>query len=110
MATNARGRAGAPAPAAGGGPSGRRRRAPYAAAAPLRAASIACHTRIGVAGMSMFSTPRCERASTTAFHTAGVAPMAPDSPMPLAPSGFRGDGVSVREVSNIGSSAAVGSA
>ena len=46
--------------------------------------------------MSMFLTPRCDSASMTAFQTAGVEPIAPDSPTPLAPSGLRGDGVCVR--------------
>ena len=61
-----------------------------------------------MAGMSTFSTPKCETASTTAFHTAGVAPIAPDSPMPFAPSGFSGVGVSVFDASKLGNSAALG--
>ena len=40
--------------------------------------------------MSMCVTPRWDTASTTAFWMAGVEPMVPDSPMPLAPSGLRG--------------------
>ena len=44
--------------------------------------------------MSMLRTPKCDSASTTAFQTAGVAPIAPASPMPFAPSGLRGVGVS----------------
>src|SRR5690606_5636867 len=70
--------------------------APWAHAAPrpARASWMAAHTFCGVHGMSMWRIPRCERASTTAFCTAGVAPMAPDSPMPLAPSGLWGVGVS----------------
>ena len=67
---------------------------------------IARHTRSAVAGMSMCCTPRCASASITAFCTAGVAPIVPDSPMPLAPSGLRGVGVSCGIRSNIGSSAA----
>ena len=39
----------------------------------------------GVTGMSMWRTPRWARASITALCTAGVEPMVPDSPMPLAP-------------------------
>ena len=35
------------------------------------------------------------RASTTAFCTAGVEPIVPDSPMPLAPSSLHGVGVSI---------------
>jgi MFS family permease len=45
-------------------------------------------TRCGVAGMSMCRTPRCATASMMAFCTAGVAPIVPASPMPLAPSGL----------------------
>ena len=51
---------------------------------------IACHTRSAVHGMSMCLTPRWDTASTTALWMAGVEPMVPDSPMPLAPSGLRG--------------------
>ena len=47
-----------------------------------------CHTRCGVAGMSMCRTPRCPSASMIAFCTAGVAPIVPASPIPLAPSGL----------------------
>ena len=47
-----------------------------------------CQTRWGEAGMSMCRTPRCASASTIAFCTAGVEPMVPASPMPLAPSGL----------------------
>ena len=67
---------------------------------------IARHTRSGVAGMSMWRTPRCDSASTTAFCTAGVDPIVPDSPMPLAPSGLSGVGVSIATSSKDGSSAA----
>lgn len=55
---------------------------------PAAAACRACQTRRGEAGMSMCRTPRSARASTTAFCTAGVAPMVPASPSPLAPSGL----------------------
>ena len=48
----------------------------------------ACQTRCGEAGMSMCRTPRCASASMIAFCTAGVEPMVPASPMPLAPSGL----------------------
>ena len=44
----------------------------------------------------------------TAFQTAGVDPIVPDSPTPLAPSGLFGVGVSVWAVSGSGSSLAVG--
>ena len=62
----------------------------------------------GVHGMSMCRTPRWLSASTTAFCTAGVLPTVADSPMPLAPSGLSGDGVSVCATSNVGNSAALG--
>jgi hypothetical protein len=52
--------------------------------------------------------PRWETASITAFCTAGVAPIVPASPMPLAPSGLSGVGVSVECTSKLGSSAADG--
>jgi hypothetical protein len=58
--------------------------------------------------MSMLRTPNGCSASTTAFQTAGVEPIAPDSPMPFAPSGLRGDGVCVRSVSKFGRSPALG--
>ena len=50
--------------------------------------------------MSMWRTPRCETASITALCTAGVAPIVPDSPIPLAPSGLTGVGVSISTSSN----------
>ena len=56
----------------------------------------------------MWRMPRSLRASTTAFCTAGVEPIVPDSPMPLAPSGLSGVGVSVFDASKLGSSAALG--
>ena len=52
------------------------------------ACCMACQTRREEAGMSMCRTPRCATASTIAFCTAGVAPIVPASPMPLAPSGL----------------------
>ena len=54
--------------------------------------------------MSTWRTPRWASASTTAFCTAGVAPIVPASPMPFAPSGLRGVGVCERSVSNDGKS------
>ena len=68
-------------------------------AAPLAASWMARQTRSGVQGMSMWRTPRWATASTMAFWTAGVYPIVPDSPIPLAPSGLRGVGVSVWAVS-----------
>jgi hypothetical protein len=60
--------------------------------------------------MSRWRTPRCASASTTAFCTAGIEPIVPASPIPFAPSGFIGVGVSVDAVSKLGSSAALGNA
>ena len=77
---------------------------------PRSASWIALHTRSGVHGMSMWRTPRWLTASTTAFWIDGVEPIVPDSPMPFAPSGFSGVGVSVLVVSKLGNSAAVGMA
>ena len=65
-------------------------------------AGVASQMRSGEQGMSMWRTPRWLSASTTALCTAGVEPMVPDSPMPLAPSGLRGLGVSVLWASKLG--------
>ena len=54
-------------------------------------------------------TPSGRRASITALTIAGEAAIVPASPTPLTPSELTGEGVSVRSVSNDGSSAAVGS-
>jgi ferredoxin-NADP reductase len=67
----------------------------------------AAQTRCGEAGRSMWRTPRCATASMIAFCTAGVAPIVPASPRPLAPSGLRGVGVWLSASSKLGSSAAV---
>ena len=48
--------------------------------------------------MSRWRTPYGSSASITAFTTAGSEPMVPASPTPFAPSGLRGEGVSVRVV------------
>ena len=69
---------------------------------------IARHTRSGVHGRSTCRTPNGRSASTTAFCTAGVEPTVADSPIPLAPNGFIGVGVSVLCGSNQKRSAAVG--
>ena len=60
--------------------------------------------------MSIHLTPSGASASSTAAVIAGVAAIVPASPTPLTPSELTGDGVSVRSVSKLGSSAAVGSA
>src|SRR5438067_7931359 len=46
---------------------------------------IACHTRSGVAGMSIWRTPYSDSASTSAFMTDGSPPAQPASPQPFAP-------------------------
>ena len=46
-------------------------------------------------------TPRWDTASITAFWTAGMAPIVPDSPNPLAPSSLTYVGVSMWTISNI---------
>ena len=71
---------------------------------------MARHTASLVQGRSMWRTPRWATASMTAFCTAGVLPMVLASPMPFAPSGFSGDGVSVLCTSKLGNSAADGTA
>src|SRR5262249_3569703 len=65
-------------------------------------------TLAGVMGMSTWRTPRCHSASTTALAIAAGAPTVADSPTPLAPSGWCGEGVQVLSVSQFGVSTAVG--
>src|SRR5262249_46885538 len=69
--------------------------------------SIAFQTRSGVAGSGTSVTPRCDSASTIALITAGAAAIVPVSPTPFTPSGLSAV-VSMRSVSNEGSSAADG--
>ncbi len=69
---------------------------------------MASHTRDGVSGMSACRTPYGSRASMIAFTTAGGEPTVADSPTPLAPIGWCGDGVTVVPVSQSGTSRAVG--
>src|SRR6516165_3718239 len=74
-----------------------------AAAPPLPfALLIVSHTRAGVAGMSMRSTPSGCSASMMALITVGGAPMVPDSPMPLTPSGLVLHGTSSNSASTFG--------
>src|SRR5262249_8855662 len=49
---------------------------------------MARQSRSGVAGISMWRTPRGESAATSALATAGMAPTQPASPAPLPPSGL----------------------
>src|SRR5262249_19722753 len=55
----------------------------------------AAHTRSGFSGMSRCLTPSGRSASTTALTIAGVLPIVAASPMPLAPIGLNGVGVTV---------------
>src|SRR5690606_19906425 len=59
----------------------------------------------GVTGIWMSASPR---ASRTALSTAGVDPMAPASPIPFAPNGLVGVGVTVPASRNDGREVAVG--
>src|ERR1700683_4110406 len=68
----------------------------------------AAHTLSDVIGMSMLVIPRCESASMTAFTYAAGDPTVADSPTPLAPIGWCGEGVTVSPSSNRGVSQAVG--
>ena len=56
---------------------------------------MASQTRDGVRGMSAWRMPNGFRASTTALTMAGGEPTVADSPTPLAPMGWWGDGVTV---------------
>src|SRR6266567_4970991 len=58
------------------------------------AACILAQTFSGLSGISMVLMPSGASASSTAFTTAGGAPMQPPSPIPFAPSGLMGEGVS----------------
>src|SRR2546425_1247730 len=83
--------------------------------APRRAQSplprgIACQMRAGRSGMLRCPTPTRRSASTTALTIAGVEPIVAASPMPLAPIGLWGVGVTVWSVVNEGRSSARGTA
>src|SRR5215467_3332246 len=71
------------------------------------ASLLAAQTLAGVSGMSIWRIPRWLTASITEFCAAGVAPIVPASPMPLAPSELIVAGVSLVSSSKLGSSAAV---
>ena len=66
--------------------------------------------RCGLSGMSTYVTPSGRSASITALAIAAEEAIVPASPTPLTPSELTGDGVSVRSVSKLGTSAALGSA
>src|ERR1700704_6164831 len=73
-------------------------------------ALIAFQIVSGLIGISRCFTPNGASASTIAPTIAGVAPIVPASPTPFTPSGFTGEGVSVRSSSNQGSCDALGTA
>src|SRR5690606_17904958 len=75
----------------------------------LLASWIACHTRFGRNGMSMWVTPSGRRASTTALTIVWAEAIVPASPIPFTPSGLMSVGVTVRASSKRGRSEAVGS-
>jgi hypothetical protein len=59
--------------------------------------------------MSACTTPNGASASITEFTTAAGEPTVADSPIPFAPTGWCGDGVTVAPSSSDGTSRAVGS-
>src|SRR5262249_45036649 len=65
-------------------------------------------TTDGPGGVRVTLAPNAASASSTALAMAAGGEMAPPSPMPLTPSGLRGDGYSRCTVSMSGSSIAVG--
>src|SRR5260221_3167185 len=77
---------------------------------PLRAACTSAQILSGLSGISMVLIPSGARASSTALTIAGGAPIQPDSPTPLAPSGLVGEGVSTMSVVKTGTCSAIGSA
>src|SRR4029453_4960758 len=75
----------------------------FARAAPMRSRTVE-----GPSGARVTRTPKGDSASSTALASAAGGEIAPPSPMPLTPSGFRGDGYSRCTVSMGVSSMAVG--
>src|SRR4030095_8446458 len=80
----------------------------HALGASAFAAWIASQTFALVSGMSMLRTPSGHSASITAFTNAAGDPTVADSPTPLAPIGWWGDGVTGEHSSNLGVSQAGG--
>ena len=70
----------------------------------------ACQILSGVRGVSIWRTPTCDSASITALAIATGAASVGNSPMPLAPRGFRGDSVSTVSRVNAGVVLALGKA
>src|SRR5262249_18338682 len=73
-----------------------------------RALSMRLSTADGPSGARVTRTSNGRSASSTALAIAAGGEIAPPSPMPLMPSGFRGDGYSRCTVSIAGNSLAVG--
>src|SRR5205814_2830940 len=73
-----------------------------------RADSINSNSLFGLSGISMISTPKSDKASSTACANSAPVGMHPASPTPLRPTGLNGDGVSRCAVSIGGTSVAVG--
>src|SRR5262249_56010902 len=78
------------------------------AALRARASSIRLSTTDGPSGARVTLTSNGRSASSMALAIAAGGEIAPPSPMPLMPSGFRGEGYSRCTVSIAGSSLAVG--
>ena len=76
---------------------------------PQDAAAIARQTRSGAARQVDVAHPEVrERVHDGVLDRRGSSPIDPASPIPFTPSTFTSVGVSVVEVSNVGSSAALG--
>jgi hypothetical protein len=77
---------------------------------PLAGASVLMRLQIrfGVVGMSMWLTPYCESASTTALVTAAGEPIVPTSPHPFTPIGVCALGVLCVDTVILGKSSALG--
>src|SRR5207302_9808656 len=90
------------------GPARRQRVTSVPAYSAAPTAFKASQTLSEVTGMSMFLMPRCPTASITALTKAAGDPTVADSPTPLAPIGWWGDGVTVSPISNFGVSQLVG--
>src|SRR5262249_60401577 len=78
----------------------------HAVGRPMRYA--VSHSRKWSCGICVCVRPRWEKASLTALEKAETPPSFGDSPTPLAPIGWCGDGVVVKSVSQLGVSTAVG--
>src|SRR3982074_3639916 len=68
------------------------------------------HIFSGLSGISISLIPSGASASSTALTLAGGSPMQPASPTPFAPSGLKGEGVSMRSVINSGTCVEIGKA